>query len=55
MQLRQEGRQLGAARDRTQAELRAEARALAQRLAKSEQGAARWTGKDALRELAQQA
>ena len=35
--------------------LRAEARALAQRLAKSEQAAARWTGKDALREFAKQA
>lgn len=32
--------------------LRAEARALAQRLAKSEEPAARWTGKDALREFA---
>jgi 3-methyladenine DNA glycosylase AlkD len=32
--------------------LRAEARALAQRLAKSDEPAARWTGKDALREFA---
>ncbi|MEO8183520.1 MAG: DNA alkylation repair protein [Deltaproteobacteria bacterium] len=35
--------------------LRAAARALAQRLATSEQAAARWTGKDALREFAKQA
>ena len=35
--------------------LRAAARALAQRLAKSEQAAARWTGRDALREFAKQA
>jgi 3-methyladenine DNA glycosylase AlkD len=35
--------------------LRAEARALAQRLAQSEQPAARWTGRDALREFAKKA
>ena len=54
-QLRQEGRQLGAARHRRPGRARrcgAEARALADRLARSSDQTARWIGKDAGRAFA---